>query len=216
MKNATINLSLRKLGNNMDNLINYSLNKDPLDSFFNWYNDAKKVEQNPEAMTLSTVDSTLKRPDSRTVLFKGISENRLTFYTNYTSKKARELELNNEASLLFYWHVSKRQVRIQGIVKKMEEENSRKYFSSRDRQSQLASYISEQSSPIADKEALLKKLDLATQNFQGKDIPLPASWGGYYFEPYEFEFFVYGDYRINDRFLFTKNNNDWMITRLQP
>ncbi len=200
----------------MDNLINYYLNKDPLDSFSHWYNDAKKVEQNPEAMTLSTIDSGHSRPDSRTVLFKGLSHNNLTFYTNYQSAKARELEANNEACLLFYWHVSKRQVRIQGKVRKMEREESLRYFQSRDRQSQLASYISEQSSPIADKDALLEKLEKATQAFQGKDVPLPASWGGFYFEPYEFEFFVYGDYRINDRFLYTKHNNDWTITRLQP
>nr|BDT27712.1 pyridoxamine 5'-phosphate oxidase [Bacteriovorax sp. HI3] len=200
----------------MDNLINYYLNKDPLESFSSWYNDAKKVEQNPEAMTLSTVDTFHGRPDSRTVLFKGLSEGKLTFYTNYKSTKGRELEVNNEACLLFYWHVSKRQVRIQGTVKKMDEASSRRYFQSRDRQSQLASYISEQSSPIADKDALMKKLEEATKAFDGKDIPLPATWGGFYFEPYEFEFFVYGDYRINDRFLFTKQNNDWMITRLQP
>lgn len=200
----------------MDNLINYFLNKDPLESFIHWYNDAKKVEQNPEAMTLSTIDSLHSRPDARTVLFKGVKEGRLTFYTNYNSNKARELQANNEACLLFYWHVSKRQVRIQGRVHKMEQEKSKEYFSSRDRQSQLASYISDQSSPIEDKEALLKKLNEAQKTFEEKEVPHPAHWGGFYFEPYEFEFFVYGEYRINDRFLYTKKNNDWTVIRLQP
>ncbi len=200
----------------MDNLTNYHLNKDPVVSFLSWYEDAKKVEQNPEAMTLSTVDGLKGRPDSRTVLFKGMNADKFTFYTNYNSTKAQELAANNEACLLFYWHVSKRQVRVQGRVQKMSEADSRKYFASRDRVSQLASYISEQSSPIADKDALLKKLEEARMKFDGKEIPLPQTWGGFLFEPYEFEFFVYGDYRINDRFLYKLNDTNWSITRLQP
>ncbi len=200
----------------MDNLIKYSLTDNPLDSFMSWYADAKKVEQNPEAMTLSTIDLKNNRPDSRTVLFKGIKDGCCTFYTNYLSNKARELEGNREACLLFYWHASKRQVRIQGQVRKMAESDSKSYFHSRDRQSQLASMISEQSSPIVDKDALMAKLTEATQKYDGLEIPYPKNWGGYLFEPYEFEFFVYGDYRINDRFLFKKQNNNWSVTRLQP
>jgi pyridoxamine 5'-phosphate oxidase len=200
----------------MDNLMNYSLNKDPLVSFLDWYNDAKKVEQNPEAMTLSTVDPKNNRPDSRTVLFKGMNENYLTFYTNYNSMKGKELEENNEACLLFYWHACKRQVRIQGTVKKMTAADSDVYFGARDRQSQLASYISQQSAPIADKETLMNKLADADKEFQNSRIPRPENWGGFLFRPYEFEFFVYGDYRINDRFLYKRSHNDWIITRLQP
>ncbi|MBC7428978.1 MAG: pyridoxamine 5'-phosphate oxidase [Bacteriovorax sp.] len=200
----------------MDNLINYFLRKDPSESFQEWYADAKKVEQNPEAMTLSTMDQKHNRPDSRTVLFKGMKDNYLTFYTNYNSTKAKELDSNSEACLLFYWHISKRQVRIQGKVKKMSTADSDIYFTVRDRQSQLASYISEQSSPIADKDTLMKKLSDADRKFQGSEVPRPENWGGILFEPYEFEFFVYGDYRINDRFLYKKSHNDWIITRLQP
>jgi pyridoxamine 5'-phosphate oxidase len=200
----------------MDNLIKYSLTDNPLDSFMSWYADAKKVEQNAEAMTLSTIDLKHNRPDARTVLFKGIKDGCCTFYTNYLSNKARELAGNNEACLLFYWHASKRQVRIQGQVRKMTEADSKSYFHSRDRQSQLASMISEQSSPIADKDALMTKLTEATKKYDGVEIPYPENWGGYLFEPYEFEFFVYGDYRINDRFLFKKQNNNWSVTRLQP
>jgi pyridoxamine 5'-phosphate oxidase len=200
----------------MDNLAQYSLISLPVESFLDWYNDAKKVEQNPEAMTLSTLDSTLMRPDARTVLFKGMKENALTFYTNYKSSKARELDQNNEACILFYWHASKRQVRIQGRVKKMKESDSEAYFHSRDRQSQLASMISDQSMPIADKDSLLKRLEEATKKFSTVEVPYPTNWGGYLFEPYEFEFFVYGDYRINDRFLYKLENDGWVITRLQP
>ena len=200
----------------MDDLINYLLNKDPEVSFLDWYAQAKKLEQNPDAMTLATFDTNYGRPDARTVLFKGVKGGCLTFYTNYMSTKAQELEKNNEACLLFYWHASKRQVRIQGKVVKMPEGDSKAYFHSRDRQSQLASLISQQSSPIEDKNTLLKRLDEAQKKYDGVEIPYPVNWGGFLFEPYEFEFFVYGDYRINDRFLYKKKNNDWVITRLQP
>lgn len=200
----------------MDNLSKYSLTDNPLESFSSWYESAVQVEQNAEAMTLSTIDLKNNRPDSRTVLFKGIKDNCCTFYTNYLSNKARELEDNNEACLLFYWHASKKQVRIQGRVRKMTELDSKSYFHSRDRQSQLASMISEQSSPIQDKDALMTRLREATKMYDGVEIPYPENWGGYLFEPYEFEFFLYGDYRINDRFLFKKQNNVWSMTRLQP
>lgn len=200
----------------MDNLLNYFLKPEPLESFLAWYDEALKVEQNPAAMTLSTVDTINMRPDSRTVLYKGIKSNSLAFYTNYNSTKAHELELNNEACIVFYWHVTKRQVRIQGKVIKMNESDSKNYFHSRDRQSQLASMISEQSTPIADKDALLKRLKEADEKYAQTEIPYPLNWGGYLFEPYEFEFFVYGDYRINDRFLYNKQNGKWSVTRLQP
>ena len=160
----------------MDDLNKYSLSIEPLESFINWYEAAKAIEQNPEAMTLSTIDLKNNRPDSRTVLFKGLKEGCCTFYTNYLSNKGRELEQNNEACLLFYWHASGKQVRIQGRVR------------------------------LAD----------ATNKYNGLEIPYPDNWGGFLLEPYEFEFFVYGDYRINDRFLFKKQNSNWSVTRLQP
>ena len=191
----------------MDDLNKYSLSIEPLESFINWYEAAKAIEQNPEAMTLSTIDLKNNRPDSRTVLFKGLKEGCCTFYTNYLSNKGRELEQNNEACLLFYWHASGKQVRIQGRVRKMTKLDSKTYFHSRDRQSQLASLVSEQSSPI---------LADATNKYNGLEIPYPDNWGGFLLEPYEFEFFVYGDYRINDRFLFKKQNSNWSVTRLQP
>lgn len=200
----------------MSDYINYSLTNNPIESFTNWYQDAKKVEDNAEAMTLSTIFADQKRPDSRTVLLKGISDKGISFYTNYESKKGQELDKNNEACILFYWHKSKRQVRVQGRVVKMSEDESRSYFSSRDRQSQLASYMSHQSHPIEDKNALLQKLENLKVEFENKEIPLPKTWGGYFFIPYEFEFFVYGDYRINDRFLYELKDGQWSITRLQP
>ena len=201
----------------MDNLFEYSLSESPIDSFVKWYEAAKLVEQNPEAMSLSTFDTLLNRPDSRTVLFKGLKDQSMTFYTNYKSQKGLELASHQEVSVLFYWHVSKKQVKIHGTVTKMSEEESRVYFNSRDRQSQLASYISDQSKPIKDKQSLLSKLHEAEKKFDQKPIPHPSHWGGYYIKPYEFEFFLYGEFRLNDRFLYKQSQEgSWIVTRLQP
>lgn len=194
----------------------FELLENPLESFKNWFNEAQKKEDNAPAMTLSSIDSVLNRPNSRTVLLKDITDEGLIFYSNYNSHKAHDFEKNNEACLVFYWHHSKKQVRIQGRVVKTSREVSKAYFDSRDRQSQLASYMSEQSSPVADKAALIKKLNEVAKKFENVPVELPENWGGYLFLPYEFEFFLYGDYRINDRFLYEKENSAWKITRLQP
>lgn len=201
----------------LNELKDYGLGLDPIKNFLNWYEEAIKVEDNAEAMTLSTIDLEINRPFSRTVLYKGIKNNKIIFYTNYLSKKALQMELNNEVSLLFYWHKSIRQVRIQGKITKTSEEDSKKYFASRDRESQLASYISQQSASIDSKEQLLYNLEAAKIKFQNSEVEKPIHWGGYLIEPYEFEFFIYGKYRLNDRFLYILNNEGkWEISRLQP
>lgn len=200
----------------MTDFINYNLKDDPISSFQDWYLKAKELEDNPEAMTLATYNSTKHRPETRTVLFKGLKEGKLTFYTNYLSNKSKDLDSSNEASLLFYWHKSGKQVKVQGRVEKMDRESSRQYFHSRDRQSQLASYMSHQSAEVKDKAALIEKLNQVTKEFDGKEIPLPDHWGGYIFTPYEFEFFLYGEFRLNDRFLYQLNNGKWSVSRLQP
>jgi pyridoxamine 5'-phosphate oxidase len=201
----------------LNELKDYGLGLDPIKNFLNWYEEAIKVEDNADAMTLSTIDLEINRPFSRTVLYKGIKNNKIIFYTNYLSKKALQMELNNEVSLLFYWHKSIRQVRIQGKITKTSEEDSKKYFASRDRESQLASYISQQSASIDSKEQLLNNLEAAKIKFQNSEVEKPIHWGGYLIEPYEFEFFIYGKYRLNDRFLYILNNEGkWEISRLQP
>lgn len=200
----------------MDNLLNYYLSEDPLKSFLNWFHEAEKVEQNAPAMSVSTYDHEGNRPTTRVLLFKGMKDNGLVFYTNYLSPKSRDIEVNSEVCLNFYWHVLGRQVRIQGKASKMSHADSDKYFQSRDRDSQIASYISTQSSSIEDKDALMAKFEQTKKAFEGKPIPCPEHWGGYCVFPYEFEFFLYGKNRINDRFLYKFKNNTWEICRLQP
>jgi len=206
-----------KEGNMLNELKDYNLGIDPIKNFLNWYAEAINVEDNADAMTLSTIELPANRPFSRTVLYKGMKEGKIIFYSNYLSQKAQQIEHNNEVSLLFYWHKSIRQVRIQGRVTKMSEAESKVYFASRDRESQLASYISKQSSPVASKSELLKNLEAAKLKFENKEVEKPIHWGGYLIEPYEFEFFIYGKYRLNDRFLYILNNEGkWDISRLQP
>lgn len=203
----------------MDKLELFDLSNDPIESFYKWYEAAAKCEQNAEAMTLATVSSS-GRPDARILLFKGMKERALTFYTHYESPKGHDLDVHPEGCLVFYWHVSKKQVRLHGHVKKMSRADSDRYFHSRDRASQLASYISDQSQPIEDKQALLNKLEKAKNEFGNLEIPTPESWGGYIFEPYEMEFFLYGEHRLNDRFLYkldqTPAKKGWSVCRIQP
>lgn len=200
----------------MDNLKDYELGPDPLMSFQIWYKQAVLIEQNADAMAVSTIDQKNNRPDTRFILFKGIVDSNLVFYTNYKSQKAQELSSNPEVGLTFYWHESKKQVRIHGKATRMNAQDSQKYFQSRDRDSQLASYISTQSSPIEDKASLVKLFTEAQKKFEGRDIPCPENWGGYLVTPYEYEFFLYGANRLNDRFLFQNKNNIWQVSRLQP
>lgn len=201
----------------LNELKDFNLGLNPVENFLNWYSEAIKVEDNADAMTLSTYDEKTKRPHSRTLLYKGLENNQIIFYTNYLSKKAEQINDNQEVSLLFYWHKSIRQVRIQGHVQKSSRELSTKYFASRDRESQLASFISKQSHSINSKSELLEKLEKTKAEYNGREIPCPENWGGYLLTPYEFEFFIYGKNRLNDRFLFVKNkNNEWEISRLQP
>ena len=202
----------------MDNLDSYFIKNDPIATFRLWHEEAMRCEQNADAMVLSTVSG--NRPNSRTVLFKGLNEGGLSFFTNFHSPKARDLELNPEGCLVFYWHVSKRQVRLHGRVKRLSRAESVKYFESRDKESQLASYISDQSATIADKKDLEDKLNQARLKFQNTPIPTPENWGGFVLEPYEIEFFVYGEHRLNDRFLFKYDSSSidgkWVWNRLQP
>lgn len=200
----------------MDNLLNYSLGNDPVTSFQEWFDEAAKIEQNAPAMSVATYDFEHQRPTTRVLLYKGMQEGKIVFYTNYLSHKAKDLDHNPEVSLNFYWHVLGRQVRIQGRALKMSHVNSEKYFHSRDRDSQIASYISTQSSVIEDKDALMAKFEKTKKEFEGKTIPCPENWGGYLVNPYEFEFFLYGANRINDRFLYQLKNTKWEVSRLQP
>ncbi len=198
-----------------DQLKDFDIETCPFDTFKNWYSKASKFEENPDQMSVATVDQ-FGFVRNRFLLFKGIVDSNFIFYTNYLSQKGQDLEKNHAISLNFFWSKLGYQVRVSGFAKKTSKEFSNNYFQSRDRDSQLASYLSKQSSPISSREEILLNLEILNKQFQNREIPCPENWGGYAVLPEEFEFFIYGQHRINDRFSFKENAGEWELSRLQP
>mgnify|MGYP002624029195 CR=1 FL=1 len=199
----------------MDDLKKYELSQDPIESFLSWHQQAKKLEADADAMTLATATKS-GMVSARTVLYKGMQQEQFCFYTHYNSPKGKELEENPNASVVFYWPKFQRQIRAKVSVTKMNLEDSNKYFYSRPHESQVASLISQQSEPIADGDTLLKKFQAKQTELNNKTVPYPENWGGFLLKPYEIEFFIYGENRLNHRFLFRKIDNLWKPQRLQP
>ncbi len=192
-----------------------SVLKNPFEQLKMWLTEA--IESSiiePHAMVLSTVDRECT-PSSRVVLLKGIYENKLQFFTNYTSNKAKNFDNNPHTSLLFFWRDLGRQIRITGIVNKTSREESEKYFSSRPYESKIAASISNQSSVIAGRSFLENKFEELKKKYP-VDVPLPESWGGYNFVPSAFEFWQGRENRMHDRILYKMEGNNWVIKRLAP
>src|SRR5471032_335944 len=167
------------------------------------------------AMVLSTVDKS-GRPSSRNVLLKGVDERGFIFFTNYGSRKGRELSENPNASLTFYWAELERQVCVAGLVDKISREESENYFKSRPRGSQLAAWASNQSDVVADRATLETKWNEMEKKFPN-DIPLPPNWGGYVMRPERIEFWQGRAGRLHDRFQYTlQPDNSWKLERLAP
>jgi len=168
------------------------------------------------AMTLATADRQ-GRPSARVVLLKGLDERGFVFFTNYNSRKGRELEDNPEAALVFYWPEQERQVCVAGRVSKVPPEESQAYFRSRPRGSQIGAWASDQSSPLKDRTELEQKWQQCEQRFPGSEIPCPAHWGGYVLSPNRMEFWQGRPNRLHDRFRYTRQSDgSWTIERLSP
>lgn len=207
-------LSVKVVSKISDPLENFNLSLCPFKTFENWYQISTKSESNVDAMSVATVDSA-GIPRNRFILFKGIIDSNFVFFTNYLSQKSQDLEKNSMVSLNFFWPSTKYQVRITGLAKKCPRKINEEYFSSRDRDSQLASATSIQSSPIISRDELVRRVEDLKKAYDA-EIPCPENWGGYFVEPMEFEFFIYGAHRLNDRFLFAKIDDAFELTRLQP
>ena len=195
----------------------FTLLSDPFEQFEEWFELAQQVQaQYPDAMTLAT-STPDGAPSSRIVLFKGIHSQRLTFFTNYTSRKGHELEQNPKAALLFHWLTLARQIRIEGVIEKLSEHDSDLYWESRPRESQLGAYASHQSSVISSREELENLYFKYQKQFEGQKIPRPSFWGGYGLKPQEFEFWSEGAHRLHDRFRYhLTRENIWKMERLSP
>jgi len=191
--------------------------KDPLEQFARWLSEAIDAgEIEPNAMVLSTVNST-SQPSSRVVLLKEIQDGRLVFFTNYESQKGREIEGNNLCSVVFWWRLLQRQVRVEGAVSKVSNEVSDDYFKSRPTGSQLGAIVSPQSSIISDRQILDDALKVEEERVAQGDLPSrPLHWGGYQIDPTMFEFWQGQTNRLHDRLKFVRNGEQWNIHRLAP
>ncbi len=190
--------------------------KNPIDQFSIWFDEALKAELlEPTAMVLGTSD-----PDGtvtqRTVLLKTFDENGFVFYTNYTSRKAQQMDDNPKVSLLFPWYGLERQVVITGAVEKISKTESAKYFQSRPQGSQLGAWISNQSEIISSRSVLETKLAEMKRKFSEGKIPVPDFWGGYRVKPVTVEFWQGRANRLHDRILYSHSDSDWKIERLSP
>lgn len=190
----------------------------PILQFERWMEDARAAEiAAPNAMTLSTATQD-GRPSARVVLLKDFGELGFVFYTNYTSRKARELEANPYAALTFYWAELARQVRIEGSVRRVSREQSASYFHSRPRGSQLGAWASHQSQLVSSREELEAKLMRVETKYGELDqIPAPDFWGGYCVYHEQIEFWQGQPDRLHDRLLYRRKGEDrWFIDRLSP
>jgi pyridoxamine 5'-phosphate oxidase len=193
-----------------------SVNPDPFLQFDKWFREhLTSGIDNPNAFSLATA-SRGGDVSVRTVLLKEYTGEGFVFFTNYLSKKGKQLASNNRVAMLFYWPEKGRQVRIEGIAGKISAGESYKYFSSRPRESRTSAWASEQSSPIPDKDFLLRRFKEFRDKFSGKSIPLPPQWGGFRIIPAWFEFWQDGRHRLHDRITYTASDDGWIIGRLSP
>jgi pyridoxamine-phosphate oxidase len=190
---------------------------DPIKQFDAWFSEAIEAKElEPNAMTLATATYD-GRPSARIVLLKGVNENGFMFYTNYLSRKGKEITKNPLGALTFFWAGMERQVRIEGTIEKLSKEQSDRYFQSRPKSSQIGALASPQSQEIASREILEKKMSELEAEYDGKDIPKPSFWGGYILKPRLIEFWQGRPSRLHDRILYKKiDNKNWKKVRLAP
>lgn len=189
---------------------------DPVEQFSLWFNQARETDiTDPNAMILSTVSSD-GQPSQRTVLLKYYDEDGFVFFTNQESRKAREIRGNPKVNLHFVWLELERQVSIAGIATTITPKESARYFMTRPRNSQIAAWVSNQSSSISSRSLLMQKFKEMKQKFAQGDIPLPSFWGGYRVRPSSIEFWQGRENRLHDRFLYTREGSAWKVERLAP
>lgn len=194
-----------------------AVDANPISFFGKWFDEAMAAEvREPNAMTLATATRD-GIPSARIVLLKGADKNGFSFYSNYLSRKGKELAKNPSACLVFFWPELGRQVRIEGKILKLSKEESEAYFATRPFGSQLGAIVSPQSQVIANREVLDVAYTAYEQKFEGKKIPKPAHWGGYILQPIAIEFWQGRESRLHDRVKYVlMEKGKWKIERLAP
>jgi pyridoxamine 5'-phosphate oxidase len=189
---------------------------DPLEQFRRWFAAAKNAGiRAPHAVALAT--STAEgSPSLRMVLLKGFDEHGFVFFTGYVSRKAAELDANPSAALLFYWDPLGRQVRIEGSVEHVPDDESDAYFATRPRGAQLAAAASRQSAALSGREELDARVAELAREYDGADVPRPDHWGGYRLRPEVYEFWQHREDRLHDRIRYRRDAGGWAIERLSP
>lgn len=198
-------------------LVESDLPDEPMQLFRLWVRQSVESEVlEPNAMSLATVGKT-GTPDVRMVLMKAIKGESITFFTNYNSNKAKDLENNHYASCCFWWPELERQVRLQGVTEKVSHKDSKKYFSSRPRASQIGAWASDQSSSVKDRQELEYRFREFETKFSGKEVPLPGHWGGFLIKINVIEFWQGRKSRLHDRIEYTRTSRtSWERKRLAP
>lgn len=194
-----------------------NLDPDPIVQFDHWFKQAQQSDiKDPSATSLATADTT-GEVTIRTVLLKIYDQQGFVFFTNYESKKARQITDNPNVALLFPWLNQDRQVKITGQASRISSAESLKYFITRPRGSQLGAWVSQQSSVISSRALLMSKLEEIKHRFSQGDISLPEFWGGYRVRPEKIEFWQGQPDRLHDRFVYQRQTDDsWLINRLAP
>ena len=190
---------------------------DPIELFQKWFKEAQDKEiRDPNAMQIATVSKN-GFPSVRTVLLKDIINRNFVFYTNYESRKSKEIFETGKVAICFYWKSINRQVRVVGEIDKIPEKVSDQYFESRSLGSRIGAWASIQSQPLKNRETLLKRVEEFKNKFD-ENVPRPKHWGGFKIVPNEFEFWQDGDFRLHDRFILKPidQSNFWRCQRYYP
>lgn len=218
MSDNNVDLSSLRQNYKRSTLLEEDVQQNPYQQFDHWFNDAvnsKIIEPNAFSLATSTTDGF---PSVRIVLLKEVKKEGFVFFTNYNSKKGKELLENPKCSMVFFWSELERQVRIQGIASKLSHQESFAYFKSRPKESQIGAVISPQSEIIPSREYLESKFEESQLKYKDIRLALPDFWGGFVIRPINFEFWQGRESRLHDRIMYQlmPHTNEWQIIRLAP